>query len=106
MSRMSATISRPTIERGRRTAAAARAAASCEIPAAVPATSGQVTAACPTCQAAGDSAIDVLPGASHPGVRPAQCPTCGVTSIEFGLVLAIDDVLVEMTGLDRLDKAL
>ena len=37
---------------------------------------------------------------------PATCPTCGVTSIEYGMTLAIDATLSELSGLDRLDDAL
>lgn len=106
MTRMSATISRSTTDHGRRTAAT-RMAISTDVPAR---TAGgpaqQAHATCPTCLAATESCLDVLPGATHPGVRAAQCPTCGVTSIEYGLVLAIDAVLVDMTGLERVAAAL
>lgn len=62
---------------------------------------------CSTCFAADESDLDGLPGAAHhPQVAPAPCPTCGVTSIEYGLTRAIDAALAEMTGLDRLDAAL
>lgn len=61
---------------------------------------------CPTCLAGDDPALDTLPGAHHPGVAPATCPTCAVSSIEYGLTLAIDATLADMIGLDRLDGAL
>lgn len=62
--------------------------------------------ACPTCQACTHAGVDAMAGAEHPGVTPATCPTCGITSIEYGLVLAIDAVLGDMGGLERLDDAL
>lgn len=108
MTRTSATISRQTTGHGRRTAAA-RSAGACEAPALVPnpaAAAGPVLAACPTCLSATEPSLDALPDAAHPGVRAAQCPTCGVSSIEYGLVLAIDAVLADMGGLERLDRAL
>ena len=45
---------------------------------------------CPTCQACHDPRLNDLPGATHPGVEDATCPTCGQTSLEFGLRLALD----------------
>lgn len=104
MTRMSATISR-TAEHRRR-ATARHAATTVEAGAASVGPLQAKDAACPTCLAADGDVLDVLPGAAHPGVLPARCPTCGVTSIEYGLVGAIDDVLVEMTGLDRLGREL
>ncbi|MCA0436180.1 MAG: hypothetical protein M9891_01310 [Austwickia sp.] len=102
MTRTSATISRSTSEHGMRNAAV-RSGIRCESPAV---DTLAAAATCPTCLAAPQGILDPLPGATHPGVRPAACPTCGVTSIEFGLVVAIDDVLGEMVGLDRLAAAL
>lgn len=104
MTRMSATISRSTTEHGRRSSAA-RSALSRDVPAA--ASMGELAHAanCPTCLAAGTAALDALPGAQHPGVLPAQCPTCGVTSVEYGLLVAIDAVLADMSGLALLDAA-
>lgn len=103
MTRRSATIARPTTAHGR---AATRPAVAGGAPVAATASALAASATCPTCLAAGAACLDALPGAAHPGVLPAQCPTCGVTSIEYGLVIAIDNVLLDMHGLDRLDAAI
>lgn len=104
MDARSSAISTTGASHGRRDATARRAAWT-EIPtstqfAQVPAVT------CPTCLAADDAALDCLAGAEHPGVAPATCPTCGVTSIEYGLTLALDATLAELKGLERLDDAL
>lgn len=96
----SATISRTGATHGRRSATA-RATFVAEAPAAsffapLP------DALCPTCLAEAEGSG----GDTHPGVLPATCPTCGVTSLEYGLTLAIDATLADMAGLQRLDEAL
>lgn len=62
--------------------------------------------ACPVCLACTDPAVAELPGDEHPGVAPATCPECGRTSLEYGLTVAMNDVLGSLSGLARLDAAL
>ncbi|MBW3084056.1 hypothetical protein KEM60_00239 [Austwickia sp. TVS 96-490-7B] len=97
-----ATISRTNSTHGRRRVAT-RAAAVVETPGV---TASSLLDHCPTCSAANSTALDVAEGDSYPGVAAAICPTCGVSSIEYGLTLAIDATLREMAGLERLDEAL
>lgn len=96
--------SRTKAHHGRRCTTAPRAAWT-DLPQA--ATFAQVPGVlCSTCLAADESVLDRLAGAEHPCVARATCPTCGVSSIEYGLTLSLDAALAEMTGLDRLDGAL
>lgn len=71
---------------------------------------------CPTCLVGDDVEEPVHPprcdhldaGATPDsvGVPPALCPTCGVTSLEWGLAVAMDQELADVLGLDRLARAL
>ncbi len=57
---------------------------------------------CPTC-AAGPVQVQDEYTAS---VAPAMCPTCGETSVEYGMIVEMDTLLRGMNGLDALDVAL
>lgn len=56
---------------------------------------------CPTC-ATGPVAIDDEYTAS---VAPARCPTCGQTSVEYGMIAEMDAILATMHGFDALTAA-
>ncbi|MEP7161678.1 MAG: hypothetical protein ABI746_11325 [Dermatophilaceae bacterium] len=58
---------------------------------------------CPTCLAWHDPAALTPEHASAPG--RAVCPTCGQSSVEWDLAVAIDDQVEEMRGLVLLDEA-
>ncbi len=62
--------------------------------------------ACPTCLACTDPRLDALAGVTASGANAATCPTCGQTSLEFGLLVAIEEILGDLQGLARVDAAL
>ena len=62
--------------------------------------------ACPTCLACTDPRLDAMAGATVSGADAAACPTCGQTSLEFGLLMAIEEILSDLHGLARLDAEL
>lgn len=57
---------------------------------------------CPTCAAAPDLVTDEYSAS----VIPATCPTCGQTSVEYGMIAEMDALLSAMNGLDALSAAL
>lgn len=62
---------------------------------------------CPTCWIGpadqATAAVARFGGEYGYDAAPATCPTCLVTSMEWGLVTAMDAVLAELLGLARLD---
>ncbi len=64
---------------------------------------------CPTCWIGpadrATAAVARFSGEYGYDVAPATCPTCLVTSVEWGLVAAMDAVLAELLGLTRLEAA-
>ncbi len=101
-----ATLPRNRTLRGQRTARARSSADALSPDRLIGALPTSADDACPTCQACHDARLNDLPGATHPGVDAATCPTCGQTSLEFGLLLALDEIIGELHGLARLDAAL
>lgn len=64
---------------------------------------------CPTCWIGpadeATAAVDRFSGEYGYDVSPATCPTCLVTSVEWGLVAAMDAVLAQLLGVTRLEAA-
>ncbi|MBW3084054.1 hypothetical protein KEM60_00237 [Austwickia sp. TVS 96-490-7B] len=63
----------------------------------------QHTTPCPTCGLTADSPDDTATTTS--GVAPATCHDCGITSIDYGLTLAIDALVHDAHGWDALSQA-
>ncbi|GAB78673.1 hypothetical protein SAMN05421595_2327 [Austwickia chelonae] len=101
----SATLSRST-HRRRTAATTCRQNTTQNQQLAVNALESMPASTCPTCLAATTPALDALPGSTHPGVTAQTCPTCGDASIEYGLMTAIDTIVNQLNGLDRLEQAL
>lgn len=57
---------------------------------------------CPTCVGGPVQIVDEYDAS----VAPALCPTCGQTSVEYGMILEMDAILARLNGLDALDRAL
>lgn len=57
---------------------------------------------CPTCAAGPAEVVDEYTAS----VAPAMCPTCGETSVEYGMIVEMDALLRGMTGLDALSAAI
>lgn len=58
--------------------------------------------ACPVCLCADERSASSV----HGGTQPERCPQCGEISSEYGITCAIDRVLAEMSGLERLAAAI
>ncbi|WP_116112111.1 hypothetical protein [Austwickia chelonae] len=101
-----ATLSRTTRRRRTSTAATCRQGAAQNQAPAVNAVESLSASTCPTCLAAATTAVDALPGSTYPGVTLQTCPTCGEASIEYGLTMAIDTIVNQLNGLERLEQAL
>lgn len=71
------------------------------------ATSAALALPCPTCWIGpadvATAAVGRFAGEYGYDVPPATCPTCGVTSLEWGLVAAMDAVLAGLLGLARVE---
>ncbi len=57
---------------------------------------------CPTCLASPATVVDEYTAS----VAEATCPTCGHTSVEYGMVVEMDAILARLNGLDALAAAL
>lgn len=57
---------------------------------------------CPTCAATPAEVVDEYTAS----VTPATCPTCGETSVEYGMIVEMDALLTTMNGLDAVSAAI